>query len=415
MPATPRAPRLPYDWLLALRFLREGRAQTLLILLGITLGVGVIVFLTALIDGLQQNIIARTLGVQAHVVVTAPDDRVREAWPRTEAGAPLLSQTSPRAQRLRSIPGWQQTTTGIAALPGVRDVAAIVSGPASARRGQAERQVALLGVVPEEYQRIVPLGSYLVEGNLRLQTGEAAVGTELARELGLRVGDRLRLQTATRDDTFIVAGLFTVGVREADERWVFVPRRSAQTLLELEGGATHIQVTVDDIFAATQVAGAIGERFDVKSESWMQVNRQLMTGLRSQSASSSIIRFFVLVSVAFGIASVLAVSVAQKQREIGILRAMGTRRSMVLRVFLIQGGVLGVAGSLLGALAGTGLALLFGNLALNPDGTPVVPVMITPSLFVAAVLTATVTGLLAAALPARRAARLDPVEAIRNG
>lgn len=414
---TGTAPRLPYAWLLAIRFLQEGRAQTLLILLGITLGVGVIVFLTALIDGLQQNIINRTLGTQAHITLTAPEDRVLQS-PEDAASAapPALSYVQPRAQRLRSIPRWQQVVTGVAALEGVRDVAAITSGPAEAMRGDARRQVALMGIELHEYQRIVPLPAYLVSGELRLGVGEALVGLELARDLGLATGDRLRLQGRDgRAESVRVAGIFSAGVRELDQRWVFVPRRTAQTLLALEGGVTHIPISVNDIFAASDVATEIGTRHDVKAESWMQANRQLMTGLRSQSASSSIIRFFVLVSVAFGIASVLAVSVAQKQREIGILRAMGTSRSLVLRVFLIQGGLLGIVGSLLGALAGAGLALLFQGFAVNADGSPVFPIAITPTLFATAVLTATLTGLVAAALPARQAARLDPVEAIRNG
>lgn len=409
-------PALPFEWLLALRFLREGRAQTLLILTGITLGVGVIVFLTALINGLQANIIQRTLGVQAHISVQAPEDRVQPAFVRDGKDVPWLSRVEPRAQKLRSIPRWQEVATGITNVPGVRHVSAMVSGPVFAMRGDAEKQVALMGVELDDYLRIVPLDTYLVAGTLRVAAGEAVIGVELARELGLSVGDRLRLGgIGNRSDTFLVSGLVSVGLRDLDRRWVFVSRRNAQNLLDLDGGVTHIDVCVDDIWGASAVADIIGARYDVVAESWMQSNRQLMTGLNSQRASSSIIRFFVLVSVAFGIASVLAVSVVQKQREIGILRAMGTRRATILQVFLIQGALLGGAGSVLGAAAGAALATGFRQVALNADGTPLFPIVIDSSLFLTAVLTATLTGLVAAALPARRAARLDPVEAIRNG
>ncbi|MFP5383441.1 MAG: ABC transporter permease [Gammaproteobacteria bacterium] len=409
-------PALPFEWLLALRFLREGRAQTLLILTGITLGVGVIVFLTALINGLQANIIQRTLGVQAHISVQAPEDRVQPAFVRGDDDMPWLSRVEPRAQKLRSIPRWQEVAAGIGNVPGVRHVSAMVSGPVFAMRGDAEKQVALMGVELDDYLRIVPLDTYLVAGTLRVAAGEAVIGVELARELGLSVGDRLRLGgIGTRSETFLVSGLVSVGLRDLDRRWVFVSRRNAQNLLDLDGGVTHIDVRVDDIWGASAVADIIGARYDVVAESWMQSNRQLMTGLNSQRASSSIIRFFVLVSVAFGIASVLAVSVVQKQREIGILRAMGTRRATILQVFLIQGALLGGAGSVLGAAAGAALATGFRQVALNADGTPLFPIVIDGSLFLTAVLTATITGLVAAALPARRAARLDPVEAIRNG
>ena len=126
------------------------------------------------------------------------------------------------------------------------------------------------------------------------------------------------------------------------------------------------------------------------------------------------IQFFVVVAVALGIASVLIVSVVQKSREVGILRAVGTARWRVQRVFLIQGGVLGLAGSFLGSALGALLAKLFEGVALTPEGTPRFPVELPASLFISASLLATGVGLLAALLPARRAARLDPMTAIRN-
>jgi lipoprotein-releasing system permease protein len=415
--AAPHAvPALPYEWLLALRFLREGRAQTALILTGITIGVGVIVFLTALIDGLQANMIGRTLGVQAHISIKAPEDTVQPAFDREGKPLPYLSYSEPRTQRLQSIPRWQRVADGVAQLPGVVSVSAMVSGSAFAVRGDSEKQVALMGVELDDYVRIVPLDKYLVAGRLRIAAGEALIGVELAKDLGVGVGDKLRILTANNtSQTFLISGLFAVGIRDLDRRWVFLPRRNAQNLLGLDGGVTHIDVTVADLWNATAVADVIGARYDVVSESWMHSNKQLMTGLNSQRASSGIIRFFVLISVAFGIASVLAVSVVQKQREIGILRAMGTRASVILRVFLIQGALLGSAGAISGSLAGAALAHLFQRLALNADGTPVYPVEISLQLLATAMATALLTGLIAAALPARKAARMDPVEAIRNG
>ena len=121
-----------------------------------------------------------------------------------------------------------------------------------------------------------------------------------------------------------------------------------------------------------------------------------------------------MISVAFGIASVLAVSVVQKSKEIGILRAMGTRRRDILIVFLIQGGLLGLVGSLAGSTAGAFLAMLFTSLVHGSDGNALFPISITLSLVMTATLSATFTGVLAAVVPAWRAARLDPVVAIRG-
>ena len=126
------------------------------------------------------------------------------------------------------------------------------------------------------------------------------------------------------------------------------------------------------------------------------------------------IRFFVTLAVALGIASVLVVSVVQRQREIGILRAMGTPRQRILAVFLLQGGIVGLGGSLLGTALGAALAVGFTRVARNADGSPLFPIVLQPELFVSSAALATLVGVLAAWLPARRAARLDPVEAIRG-
>src|SRR5690606_6788034 len=135
----------------------------------------------------------------------------------------------------------------------------------------------------------------------------------------------------------------------------------AQSLLALPGGVTVIDVTVDDIFAADRMAARVRSLVGLRAESWMESNSQLMNALSSQSLSTQMISFFVAMSVALGIASVLAVSVAQRTREIGILRAMGTRRRQMLLVFLVQGAVLGLTGSALGALAGWALVGAFNN------------------------------------------------------
>jgi lipoprotein-releasing system permease protein len=147
----------------------------------------------------------------------------------------------------------------------------------------------------------------------------------------------------------------------------------------------------------------------------MSSNQQLMTALKSQTASTTLIRFFVLISVAFGIASVLAIAVVQKQKEIGILRAMGLSQRSVLVVFLIQGGLLGFLGSVLGSLGGMGLGKFFGLVARSATGEPLFQLALTQELFISTMFVATLTGLISAAMPAYRAAKLDPVQAIRYG
>jgi lipoprotein-releasing system permease protein len=393
---------------IAMRFLREGRTQTVLILVGIAVGVAVIVFVTALISGLQANIVDRTLGTQAHIRIEPPDE-VNLLAPLPPGSARLVLETR-RAQRLRSINNWQQVMALADDFPGVTAVSPVVSGPAFARRGNAVESVALVGIDPVRYQRIIPVGEDMVAGQLRVGSGDAVIGQLLADDLGVRTGDKIRLATgAQREAQLNIAGIFQLGVRELDQRYVYLDLKQTQSLLDLPGGVTVIDLTVDRIFGADAIANRLASLTGLKAESWMQSNAQLMNALRSQSLSTGMISFFVALSVAFGIASVLSISVVQRTREIGILRAMGTRQRQMLKVFLVQGAVLGLCGSAIGALAGYGLIWIFNTLGPNLFYVPV-----APSLVPMAMAIATITGTFAAAVPARRAARLDPVQAIRH-
>lgn len=396
------------EWTIATRFLREGKAQSALILVGIGAGVAVIVFLTALITGLQGNTIARTLGTQSHIRIEPADERniILPAPP----GTTQLILEDKRAQRLRSINNWQDVRDVLDTLPEVTAVSPIVSGPAFARRGEALESVALVGIDPARYLRIVRVQDDIIEGEFRIAAGQAVVGRQLAIDLGLRVGDKVRLDGGQgRDAVVNVAGIFELGVRELDSRYVYVDMRQAQSLLDLPGAATVIDLTVEHIFEAQSIAERIARLTGLKAESWMETNAQLMNALRAQSFSTRLISVFVAISVALGIASVLSVSVVQRTREIGILRAMGTSRRQVLKVFLIQGALYGLGGSLPGGLVGYGMVTAF-----NTFGPKLFYVPVEPGLLAMAVALATLTGILAAAVPARRAATLDPVEAIRH-
>ncbi len=392
---------------IAVKFLREGRTQTLLILGGITVGVAVIVFITSLINGLQANIIERTLGTQSHIKVQAPDEANR-ILPLAPGVAQLLFEDK-RAQRLRSINNWQEVRDTFDRLPEITAVSPIASGPAFARRGEAVASVALIGIDPERYQRIIPVARDIISGSFRVGAGDAVIGKLLADDLGLRAGDKLRLDAGDgRDAVVTVTGIFQLGVRELDARYVYVDLRQAQSLLDLPGGVTIIDLTVKDIFEADAIAARIAGLTGLDCESWMETNTQLMNALSAQRLSTSMISFFVAVSVAFGIASVLSVSVVQRTREIGILRAMGATERQMLRVFLIQGGLFGFAGSTIGSLAGAGLVRIF-----NTVGPGLFHVPFRPGLVFVAMAIATLTGVLSASAPARHAARLDPVTAIR--
>jgi lipoprotein-releasing system permease protein len=211
-----------------------------------------------------------------------------------------------------------------------------------------------------------------------------------------------------------VTGIFDFGNKSVNERNVYIALRSAQNLLDLIGGVSAIEVRVLDPFAAETIAEKLRAGTDLQVDSWIRTNAQFFTAMAAQIVTNTLIRVFVGLTVALGIASVLVVSVIQKSKEIGILRAMGTSREQVLRVFLIQGGAIGLAGSVMGSLLAYTFLLVWRAVAKNPDGTPMFIIEMEPSLFAIATVGATIVGILAATAPARRAARLDPVVAIRS-
>lgn len=400
--------RLWIEWKIAVSFLREGRAQSIMITVGVAVGVAVIVFISALIHGLQSNIVERTLGTQAHIRLLSPD-QVNQIVP-PPAGTVQLVQEDKRAQRLRSINNWQQITETLDQLPVLTAVSPVVSGPAFVQRGDAVESVALVGINLERYQQIIPLKKYLLSGQLRVGADDVLIGSQLAKDLGVQVGSKLRLDTGQQNSALVnIAGIFELGVRELDARYVYLDLKQAQSLLGLPGGVTVIDLTIEDIFEADNIAAQIGRLTSLKAESWIKTNAQLMNAITAQSLSTNMIIVFVAISVAFGIASVMSVSVVQRTREIGILRATGATRAQILRIFLFQGAIFGLLGSVLGSVVSYGLVWVFNNFG---PGLFYIPISI--ELVLLALLLATVTGVLAAAVPSRRAAALDPVEAIRH-
>lgn len=395
------------EWRIALRFLADNPLQTLLISVAISVGAAVIVFITALMTGLQNNVIEKTLGTQAHIRIEAT--RQHNNFSATPEGKYVWALESPRAQRLQTINNWQEVRDALDQYPGLNTVSPLISGPAFAQKGNARASVALMGIDPERYAGIIELQDYLLEGRFSVGASDVLIGRQLAEDLGLRTGDKLRLDAGdNRQAVMDVAGIFELGVRELDSRYVYTDLKQAQTLLDLPGGITILELKISDVFSAEYWAQRIDLLTGLHVQSWMESNGQLLNALRSQTMTTQMIRVFVAMSVIFGIASVLAVSVVQRTREIGILRAMGSSQQQILRVFLLQGGLLGLAGSLLGVLIGYSLVQVFNNL-----GERLFYIQLEPSMLISAIVIATAAGVIAAMVPARRAAKYDPAVAIR--
>lgn len=405
---------LPFEWIVATRFLREGRMQSLFIIVGVAIGVGVIVFMSALLAGMQGNLFRRVLSSQAQITLERPKEQATLVAVAPQGGSIAATVQKP-SQRMNTIDQWQKVRNQMQARDDVLAVSPSASGPALVVRGSATQAISLIGIEPEAYIKIVPLPEKMVAGSYRMTNTDMIIGMQLASDMGVQLGDKLLVTSAAGASLNLnISGIFDLGSRGANQRTVFVLLSTAQNLLSMVGGVSSIDLTVHDPYAAEDIAQSIANSTGLDALSWIANNNQFFLGMRAQTYSSLLIRFFVALSVAAGIASVLVVSVVQRQKEVGILRAMGGSRGQIMRVFLIQGGVVGLLGSILGSTLAMALLATWRVIAKNPDGTPMFPITMDMNLFLWSALIATLTGLLAAVTPAIRAARLDPVVAIRG-
>lgn len=404
---------LPFEWITAVRFLREGRLQTLFIAAGIAIGVGVIVFMSAMLAGLQANLVKRILTSQPQIQLIAPDQIPRALL---GGGGAIEDATIQRpAQRVLSLDQWPKVVSELRAMPEVKEVSPTMSGSALAVRGDASRAISVTGIEPNTYFHIVKVPDYIISGESRLGSEDIIIGLDLANNLGAKVGDKINVSAASGSSrTLTIAGLLDFGNKGANQRTAFVALRTAQSLLGMIGGVTSIDLTIQNVYDAEKMAQEIQSTYPVEADSWIKTNAQFFFAVHAQETSNTVIRVFVGLSVAMGIAAVLVVSVIQRSKDIGILRAMGTSRGQIMRVFLLQGGFLGLAGSVVGMAMGAGALIYWHSVLRLADGSEAFPLILRMSLFIAAAVIATATGVIAAMAPALRAAKLDPVVAIRG-
>ena len=402
-----------FEWTVALRFLREGGMQTLMIIAGTTIGIAVIVFITGFLGDLQRDLVKRTLGVQAHIVIR-PAEEVARPLRDAPSLVSAMPQVQARAQRLRSVDQWQALLPALEATPGVRAVSPIAAGPGIITRGDANKTVTIMGIVPAPYVAVTRFNEKIITGDLRLDPGDVLIGTDLAKDLGAGLGDKVRLSTPTSPgDAYQVRGIYDLGIRNLNRAYAYVGLPSAQALLALPGGVSSLELAADDLFGAEKLAARLRPTMPHEVESWMQANPQLLAGLFNQTVMTLLVRFFLALVVAIGVSSVLVVAVVQKTKEIGILRAMGASRGRIMRVFLLQGALIGSSGALAGCACGYALTAVMSNILRSSDGSRIFEARLDPQLYFYTLAAAAALGLIAALMPARRAARLDPAQAIR--
>ena len=398
-----------YALKIAFRYLLSSKAQTALLVLGVALGVFIFIFMSALIGGLANFILASIAGDLSHVSIVAEvEDPALLLDPN--AGQILLAQekSAVRQAFLRDAAIYAPM---IAALPGVVAVSPQITGSGFITRGGQVAQVAINGVEPGKESAIVQLDSYIVAGSVRLGTGLTIIGQTLADDLDLTVGDTIRLDSAQGVNALLtVSGIYKIGQGGFDRATAYVNLDTARTLMALPQGVTRIEVKLADLMTADATALRISAITGLKAKSWTEQGAQVMSALQAQGQTGLLLKTFAMVSIVIGIASSLLLSTYRRKAEIGIMRAMGASRRFVVFVFVSQGALVGLLGGLLGA--GLGYIVLQAFPPRDAAHPSVMPIDIHEGAFGLAVLLTVTIATLAAILPARAAARVDPVTAI---
>lgn len=397
-----------YGLKIALRYLTASKAQTALLVLGVAVGVFIFIFMSALIGGLADFILSRTVGDISHVTIKAEDaDPPILILPEGHVLA-VTERGRARTATLTDAATWIPL---IETVPGVIAVSPQITGSGFLTRGAQVAQVGVTGVEPGRESAILNLDGYMVEGTARLGTGLIVLGQTLADDLSLRLGQTLRLQSATGVSAVLtLSGIYKTGNGMMDRSSIFVSLPTARTLFALPQGVTRIEIKLADLNAADAIALRIRALTGLDAVPWTDGAEQLMEALNAQAQTGYFLKSFALITIVIGVASALLLSTYRRRPEIGIMRAMGAGRGFVVFVFVTQGALIGLLGGLSGAALGYLALLPFPTRDAFRPGT--LPMDITQGSYGLAITLTVLGAILASILPARAAARVDPVTAI---
>ncbi|VDN47951.1 ABC transporter permease [Petrocella atlantisensis] len=402
-----------FEWKVAIRFLKEGKGQSIFILLGISVGVAVMVFLNTLISGLQENLINQTVGNSSHVWLIGQSAFEQQISGLTDDNV-VAGNADPRPVQLGN---WQSMMAVLEERDDLRGISPLVEGNAFYVNNSKATPVIIKGFDPQKADAIYNISTRILEGSSNYDGNNLLVGNTFATDNELEAGDVIKLNLPSGvSQSFVISGIFDLGNSAVNNSWMVMDLSRAQKLLGYGNEVTKIEMQVKEIFDAEAIDASIESRLEgVVVDNWIESNSSLLAALQSQSASSIMIQVFVLLAVTLGISSVLAVSVVQKSKQLGILKAMGTKSGQASRIFLLQGLILGIIGSLMGAAFGIGLVQMFLWGTSLSTGVPLFPLSIQPQNIIVIAIISSLSSTIAAFVPANRSSKLNPVEVIRNG
>ena len=409
-----------YELLVGLRYTRAKRRNffisisSLISMAGIALGVWALIVVLSVMNGFQKELRTRILGVASHLQLVGPDNRLSD---------------------------WEATAKAAASHPRVVASAPFVNAQAMLAQGQAVRGAIVRGIVPALEDRVADLGRHMKSGRLEmLKAGEFNVllGADLARALGALPGDKVALVAPQGQVTpagviprlkqFTVAGIFEVGFNEADAALALVHLEDAQKVYQMGSNVSGLRLKLDDLFAARTVGRELLAALGPGHFAWdcTRSHANFFRAVEIEKRVMFVILALIVAVAAFNIISTLVMAVTEKRADIAILRTLGASPASVMQVFVVQGAVIGVVGTLAGLVLGVATALNVGTLVPAIESffnvkflakdvylIPDLPSDVHATDVVVTAAIALVLSLVAAVLPSWRAAKVNPAEALR--
>ena len=395
----------------ARRYLLSNPAQTALLVAGVALGVTAFVFITALIQGLAVRLTDDVTANSAHISLE-PLTRVARVLPSPDADVEAVAIVS-TFQR-RQIRAWASTVALLRTQTSVSAISPQISGSAFLVKGEAVAPVAVTAIDPAGLDAISPISTKIVSGAASLGADGILIGVRLAENLGLSSGQPVLFRTDRGVDRLLtIRGVFETGLQSLDERVAYLSIQTARPLFRLPEGVTNIEVKLVDPHRAREIAAFLREATGLRATSWQEKNASLENGLEAQAQTGTLIQTFSLISVLIGIASALSLSANRRRGEIGIMCAFGISKGFIATVFVLQGLLIGMIGAGIGCLSGFALCSWLATLT-KPDGSMALPIVPAEGGYVAVFVLTILGAVLASVIPARSAARLDPLEAIQQ-
>ena len=414
-----------YEWFVGLRYLKAKRKQTFISVItftsvaGVTLGVMALIVVLAVMSGFEKTLKEKILGTQAHLVLL-------------KAGQEGMDHYEEVAKRVEDVKG-------------VVSAAPFIFNQVMLSSESNVSGVVLKGIDPDRVGKVTELAHNLKVGSLQnlKKDGEGGLpgiilGVELAKHLSVSLNDPIQVISPLGTMTpmgmmpkmrrYRVVGIFNSGMYEYDNTMAYVSLESAQKFFGMGFSVTGIEIKTDDIYKVKMIGKEIRRKmgFPFWTKDWMEMNRNLFSALRLEKIAMFIILVLIVLVAGFNIVSMLIMVVMEKSKDIAILKSMGAPSNGILKIFIVEGLVIGVVGTVLGTVLGLGAAFnlekiteftenLFGFKILASDVYYIdkLPSQVNPVDVGLIIITAILISLLATLYPSWRASRLDPAEALR--